>query len=111
MVVPEGNHDLCTEQPDSCAAAIREFMAGPTGHSIAAVIAVGGRTIHEVFRPVGPGTYGSGQITWPEILWIVIRKIEEAGFLTAEHERDIFSYDEARFLHRSETEISRVHER
>jgi hypothetical protein len=53
-------------------------------------------------------SYGSGQITWLKILWIVIRKIEEADFLTAEHERDIFAYDEARFLHRSETHISRV---
>jgi pimeloyl-ACP methyl ester carboxylesterase len=27
VVVPDATHDLCTEQPDTCAAAIREFLA------------------------------------------------------------------------------------
>lgn len=42
--------------------------------------------------------YGSDQVRWPEMIGKAIEAIEEAGFLTSEQKRDIFSNNAARFL-------------
>lgn len=55
--------------------------------------------------------YGSDQMIWPETIDVVIERIENAGFLTADQKRDILYYNAARFLRLSPQEIERHHGR
>jgi len=53
--------------------------------------------------------YGSDQMSWPEVIPIVIEAIQSADFLTAEQKSDIFYNNAARFLRLSEAEVARHH--
>jgi predicted TIM-barrel fold metal-dependent hydrolase len=53
--------------------------------------------------------YGSDQMSWPEVIPIVIDAIQTADFLTKEQKADIFYNNAARFLELSEAEIAGHH--
>ncbi len=55
--------------------------------------------------------FGSDQMVWPDAVELAIESIESAAFLTAEHKRDIFYNNAARFLRLNEKEIARHHSR
>ena len=53
--------------------------------------------------------FGSDQMLWPQTIGEAVEAIEQAPFLSAEHKRDIFYNNAARFLRLSESEIARDH--
>jgi predicted TIM-barrel fold metal-dependent hydrolase len=55
--------------------------------------------------------FGSDQMVWPEMIEVVIDRIEHAAFLTADQKRDILYNNAARFLRLSPQEIARHHGR
>ena len=55
--------------------------------------------------------FGSDQMVWPEMIEVVIDRIEKAAFLTADQKRDILYNNAARFLRLSPQEIARHHGR
>lgn len=55
--------------------------------------------------------FGSDQMVWPGLIERSIRVIEEAPFLNAEQQRDIFYNNAARFLRLSDEDIARHHGR
>ncbi len=55
--------------------------------------------------------FGSDQMIWPEMIEVVIDRIEKAAFLTADQKRDILYNNAARFLRLSPQEIARHHGR
>jgi uncharacterized protein len=55
--------------------------------------------------------FGSDQMIWPEMIDVVIDRIEKAAFLTADQKRDILYNNAARFLRLSAQEIARHHGR
>jgi predicted TIM-barrel fold metal-dependent hydrolase len=55
--------------------------------------------------------FGSDQMIWPEMIDVVIDRIEKAAFLTADQKRDILYNNAARFLRLRPQEIARHHDR
>ncbi len=53
--------------------------------------------------------YGSDQMSWPEVIPVVIEAIQTADFLTKDQKADIFYNNAARFLRLSEAEVARHH--
>ena len=51
--------------------------------------------------------YGSDQMSWPEVIPVVIEAIQSAEFLTVEQKADIFYNNAARFLRLPNEEIAR----
>lgn len=53
--------------------------------------------------------YGSDQMSWPEVIPVVIEALQSAEFLSAEQKADIFYNNAARFLRLPDEEIARHH--